>query len=189
LNKIFRVLALFAIMFVLATGCLGFALRSVDIRDIHDTAGQRWATIHRLSGVAAALAVVLVNSIVVTYFVGTSRWCKEVAETYQLAPTFVARGNAIKRRTFPLCVANMLIAVGIVALGGAGDPAGTFRGTPPPGLTWTNVHFIAAVTGLCFIAWASLHQYANIIAQQVLINDVMGEVKRIRTERGLDTEG
>jgi phage FluMu protein Com len=189
LNNIFRVLSLFAILFVLATGCLGFALRNFDIRDVHDAAGQRWATIHRLSGVAAALAVVLVNSIVVTYFVGTSRWCKEVAETYELAPTFVRRSNAIKRRTFPLCVANMLIAVGIVALGGAGDPAGTFRGTPPPGLTWTNVHFMAAAVGLCFVAWASLAQYTNITANQAVITDVMGEVKRIRTEHGLDTEG
>ena len=91
MNKIFRVLASFAVVFVLATLMLGFSLRSHDIRDVHDAAGQRWATVHRLSGVAAALAVVLVNSIVVTYFVGTSRWCKEVAETYQLAPSFVAQ--------------------------------------------------------------------------------------------------
>ena len=83
----------------------------------------------------------------------------------------------------------MLIAVGIVALGGAGDPAGTFRGTPPPGLTWTNVHFMAAIVGLGFIAWASLQQYANITANQLVISDVMGEVKRIRAERGLGTEG
>jgi len=78
--------------------------------------------------------------------------------------------------------------VGIVALGGAGDPAGTFRGTPPPGLTWTNVHFIAAAVGLCIIAWASLAQYNNIVAHHAVITDVMEEVKRIRTERGLDAE-
>ncbi|HVU86877.1 MAG TPA: hypothetical protein VHD36_06125 [Pirellulales bacterium] len=185
MNKIFRVLAAFAVTFVVATLLLGLSLRGYDIRDVQDSAGQRWATVHRLSGVAAALAVVLVNSIVVTYFVGTSRWCKEVAETYQLPPTFVARSNAIKRRTFPLCVANMLIVVGIVALGGAGDPAGTFRGTPPPGLTWTNVHFMSAVLGICFIAWASFAQYHNIVANHAVITDVMSEVGRIRAERGL----
>ncbi|HEY1600421.1 MAG TPA: hypothetical protein VGG64_12515 [Pirellulales bacterium] len=189
MNNIFRVLALFAVLFVLATGCLGYALRSFDIRDCHDATGQRLATVHRLSGVAAAITLVLVNSIVVTYFVGTSRWCKEVADTYQLSPTFVRRSNALKRGTFPLCVVNMLIAVGIVALGGAGDPAGTFRGTPPPGLTWANLHFMGAAIGLCFIGWASFAQYHNITAHQVVINDVMQEVKRIRTERGLDTEG
>jgi len=189
LSNIFRVLAAFAVIFVVATLCLGLALRGFDIRDIHDAAGQRWATVHRLSGVAAAIALVLVNSIVVTYFVGTSRWCKEVSETYELEPTFVRRSTTIKRRTFPLCVASMLIAVAIVALGGAGDPAGTFRGTPPPGLTWTNLHFIGAAVGLCFIAWASFAQYNNIVDNQAVIADVMAEVKRMRTERGLDTEG
>ncbi len=186
MNKIFRVLAVFAIVFVLATLALGLSLRMHDIRDVHDAAGQRWATVHRLSGIAAALAVVLVNSIVVTYFVGTSRWCKEVCETYELSPNLIARSNVIKRRTFPLCVANMLIAVGVVALGGAGDPAGTFRGTPPPGMTWTNVHFMGAVLGLCFIAWASFAQYHNIIANHAVITDVMSDVQRIRTERGLE---
>ena len=43
----------------------------------------QWATMHRLTGLAAALAVVFVESVVVTYFIGTSRWCKEVVETYQ----------------------------------------------------------------------------------------------------------
>ena len=101
MNSIFRVLALFAVVFVLATGCLGFSLRRFDIRDIHDTAGQRWATIHRLSGVAAAISVVLVNSIVVTYFVGTSRWCKEVSETYELRLRLYAaatRSNGARSR-------------------------------------------------------------------------------------------
>jgi hypothetical protein len=42
---------------------------------------MRW---HFLTGLMAALAVVLVESVVVTYFIGTSRWCKEVVETYNL---------------------------------------------------------------------------------------------------------
>ena len=188
MNNIFKVLASFAILFVLATGALGFSLRGFDIRDKDDVLGQRLATIHRLSGVAAAITVVLCNSIVVTYFVGTSRWCKEVSETYELGSTFTRRSTIIKRRTFPLAVANMLIAVGIIALGGAGDPAGTFHGAPPPGLTWTNLHFMGAALGLCFIAWASLAEYGNIEANQAVIADVMQEVKRIRTERGLDVQ-
>ena len=48
------------------------------------------ATIHRLTGMAAALGVVFVESVVVTYFIGTSRWCKEVSETYQLDSKRVA---------------------------------------------------------------------------------------------------
>ncbi|MBI2825711.1 MAG: hypothetical protein HYX69_13585 [Planctomycetia bacterium] len=184
--RIIQVLASFAVAFVLATLLLGFALRSVDIRDPRDATAQRWATVHRLSGVAAALSVVLVNSIVVTYFVGTGRWCREVAEAYNLVPTFVARSTAIKRRTFPLAVASMLVAVTIVALGGAGDPAGTFRAAPPPGLTWANLHFLAAALGICFFAWASYVEVQNIAAHHGVITEVMEEVTRIRRERGLE---
>ena len=37
---------------------------------------QRRATWHRLFGILAALVALLVNSISVTYFIGTSRWCQ-----------------------------------------------------------------------------------------------------------------
>ncbi|MEX0611406.1 MAG: hypothetical protein WD229_04735, partial [Pirellulales bacterium] len=48
-----------------------------------------WATVHRLTGIAAALGVVFVESVIVTYFIGTSRWCREVVETYGLDRTAV----------------------------------------------------------------------------------------------------
>ena len=67
-------------------------LVGLSIGDLyHDPSADtlHWATVHRLTGIAAALAVVLVESVIVTYFIGTSRWCKEVIETYSLDP---ARG-------------------------------------------------------------------------------------------------
>src|SRR5687767_12650005 len=39
---------------------------------------------HMLLGIAAALMTLLVCSVSITYFVGTSRWFKEVTETYRL---------------------------------------------------------------------------------------------------------
>ena len=59
------------------------------------------ATVHRLMGVATAMVVVLVNSIAVTYFIGTGRWCKEVVETYRLDSDLVRRSSAFKRGPFP----------------------------------------------------------------------------------------
>ena len=51
-------------------------------------------TLHMLLGAAAALMTVLVNSITITYFIGTSRWCKEVCETYQLeSPNWPSRAR------------------------------------------------------------------------------------------------
>ena len=60
-------------------------------------------------GLGSALVVVFVNSIVVTYFIGTSRWCKEVVETYSLDRGLLRRSVILKRRTFPWAVMAMLV--------------------------------------------------------------------------------
>src|SRR5687767_4100847 len=44
---------------------------------------------HWLAGVAAAIAVLFANSIAVTYFIGTNRWCKEVVDAYSLDRGYV----------------------------------------------------------------------------------------------------
>jgi hypothetical protein len=178
-TRIFAILALFAVAFVAATLALGLWLG--DIRTDLSPDTQRWATVHRLSGVTAGFLVVLVNSIVVTYFIGTSRWCKEVVETYRLSPDFIRRSSILKRKTFPWAVAAMLAVVGMVALGGAADP-----GAHPGSEAWVKPHFYGAIAGLCFIAWASVAQWNNIFANHQVIEEVMTEVRRVRADRGLD---
>ena len=96
------------------------------------------ATVHRLTGIAAALGVVFVESVVVTYFIGTSRWCKEVAETYRLDAAPVRESNRLKRRAFAVALVGMLTVVGVIALGAAADPA-TGR---PNTQAWTNFHLV-----------------------------------------------
>lgn len=153
-----------------------------DLRQAPSDETLRWATVHRLTGVAAALVAVLVNSIVVTYFIGTSRWCKEVAETYELDRALVARSNRLKRRTFPWAVVGMLTVVGVIALGGAADPATGRAGTE----NWVTPHMLGAFTGLMLVAWTFWIEWQNIAANQLVIADVMSEVRRIRAERGLE---
>ena len=193
MNRIFGVLAAFAIVCLLATFMLGLSLRSGNIRDRNDAASQRSGTVHRLSGIATGLIVVLVDSVVVTYFVGTSRWTKEVVDTYQLDRQFIARSNRLKRMTFPVAVASMLIAVGIVALGGAADP-GAIMPSPAEALhvplgtvTWGNIHFAGAGLGIAAICAGFYVCWNNIVANHAVIGDVLEEVKRIRAERGLDS--
>ncbi len=153
--RIFTSLAVVALAMMALTLVVGLA-----IGDIH---GQRsidtlhWASVHRLLGVAAALVVVLVNSIVVTYFIGTSRWCKEVVETYGLDAQFVRRSLTLKRRTFPWALMSMLVIVGVVALGGAADPATGRQGTEH----WVVPHLIGALarTGLyCLRVFCPRHR-------------------------------
>lgn len=139
-------------------------------------------TVHMLFGVAGALVVVLVNSISVTYFIGTSRWCKEVVETYGLDSGLIARSVELKRRTFPWALVSMLVVVGVGALGAAADPATLRPGTE----SWVIPHLVGAMLGLTFIAYAFFIEGSRIAAHHAVITDIMAEVRRVRLERGLE---
>jgi hypothetical protein len=193
MTRIFSSLAVFAVVCLLATFLVGWSLRSGNMHDIKDVTTQQRGTIHRLAGIATGVYVILVDSIVVTYFIGTSRWCKEVVDTYHLDPQLVVRANRLKRRTFPIAVISMLVAVSIVALGGAADPGAIM---PKPetalhapllaGVTWREIHLLAAVVGILAIVYGFYRAWNNIQANHELIDEVLTDVKRIRTERGLD---
>jgi hypothetical protein len=191
-NRIFTSLALFSVAFLFAAFLLGLSLQGDKLRDRMDQQAQQRGTVHRLSGIAAGLTVLLVDSIVVTYFIGTSRWCKEVVETYGLDRMFIRRSTKLKRRTFPVAVVSMLIAVGIVALGGAADP-GAIMPTPAvslhmallDGVGWNTLHLIGAALGIMAICLGFLIEWNKIRANHEIISEVLAEVRRIRTERGL----
>jgi hypothetical protein len=179
-TRIFISLAWLALVTVAATLVLGLSLG--DFHKDHTADTLRWATVHRLAGVGAALTVLLVNSIVVTYFIGTSRWCKEVSEAYGLDLAFIRRSTALKRRTFPWAVMGMLTAVAVVASGGAADPATGRAGTED----WVTLHLLSACCGLVLIAWTFFVEWQNIHANYQVISEVLEQVKRLRTQRGLE---
>jgi hypothetical protein len=193
MTRIFSSLAVFALVCLLATFLLGWSLRSGNLHDIKDVSTQQRGTIHRLAGIATGVCVILVDSIVVTYFIGTSRWCKEVVDTYRLDPQLVARSNRLKRRTFPIAVVSMLTAVAIVALGGAADP-GAIMPKPEAALhtslfadvTWRDIHLVVAAVGILAIVYGFYLAWNNIQANHEVIDEVLADVKRIRSERGLD---
>lgn len=182
MERVYSRAAMFAVALMIATALLG-----LWIGDLHGQTDQsvlRWGTVHRLSGIFSALMVVLVNSMAVTYFIGTGRWCREVVETYGLSAAITERAKAIKRAAFPRSVLGMLAVVGIVALGGAADPATGRPGTQD----WVTPHLVGAMALAALIAWCFQSQLPRIRRQQVLIEEVLGEVREIRRARGLDVE-
>jgi Na+/serine symporter len=181
LTRIFSALASFAILMLIVTLLLGLYVG--DLHQPHSKSTGDVGMVHRLFGIATALVVVLVNSIVMTYFIGTSRWCREVVETYQLNPALVARSAVLKRRAFPWASAATLVVIGISALGAAADPATQRAGTA----NWVIPHLIAALAGLIFIAWAFFQQGQRIAEHHVVITEILAEVAKIRKERGLAT--
>lgn len=180
--RIFPSLATLSLVLYLATVGLGLSIG--DLYSQPTDATIRMRGIHMLTGTAAALAVVLVHSIAITYFVGTSRWCKEVVETYHLDPQPLVRSARLKRSTFPWCVVGMLTVVVVGALGAAADP-GTGR---PDTASMASVHFAAAFGGLVLIAWTYYRAWLNIVENQQVIQEIVGKVAEIRRERGLDKE-
>jgi hypothetical protein len=178
---VFSRAAWFAVALMAATACLGIWLG--DLHGVTDPTRLRWGTVHRLSGVFAALVVVLVNSMAVTYFIGTGRWCREVVETYGLEMAFVDRAKRLKRGAFPLAVVGMLAVVGIVALGGAADPATGRKGSAD----WVTPHLVGGIGLAAAIAWCFQAQVPIIRRQQDLIDDVMAAVRSERSARGLET--
>jgi hypothetical protein len=172
----------FAVALMAATAGLGLWLG--DLHGQTDQAVLRWGTVHRLSGVLSALMVVLVNSMAVTYFIGTGRWCREVVEAYGLDPAYVEQSRRIKRSAFPFALGGMLAVVAIVALGGAADPASGRPGTKD----WVTFHLLGGIGLAAAIAWCFMAQIPGIRRQSDLIDALMAEVRKSRHRLGLDVD-
>lgn len=180
--RIFPILAMLSLGLFAAALVLGLSIGDLYAKPPVE-ATLRWRGIHMLTGTSAALAVVLVHSIAVTYFVGTSRWCKEVTETYRLDPQCLHCSNLLKRQAFPWCVLGMLTVVAVGALGAASDP-GTGRLDTA---SWTQVHLLGAFVGLAVIGWTYYRVWLSIVDNQAVIEQIVQKVQAIRQERGLET--
>lgn len=145
---------------------------------------QKHVRVHMLLGILAALVAVLVQSIGVTYFIGTGRWCKEVVEAYDFDRSLVAESGRLKREAFPFAMLGIAAVLTIAALGAAADP-GTLRETTPQ---WVAPHYWAAVIGLCVVGTALWMQSSAISRNQALIESILQRVKEVRERRGLEVE-
>lgn len=132
---------------------------------------------HIWLGIASALVAILVNCISVTYFVGTSRWCREVVEAYGLDWQLAEESRRLKRRSFPIAVCGMLTIVGIVALGGAADPGGSAN----QAAGWVMPHYLAAMAGIAFVAFAYYFQAQAVAANYRVIQTIMAAAQALRT--------
>lgn len=139
-------------------------------------------TLHFLFGVAASLVTVLVSSVSVTYFIGTSRWCREVVETYRLDDELAERSRRLKRRAFPWALLSIAAIVCIIALGASADPSVSLEKPA----SYVMPHYVAALAGVAVIAYALFAQLGLVAANYEIIDAVMTQVSAIRQKRGLD---
>jgi hypothetical protein len=139
-------------------------------------------TIHFLLGVLASLVTVLVNSVSVTYFIGTTRWCREVVEEYGLDVSLFERSRDLKRITYPCALGGVFVMLGIICAGAAADP-GANGGTSAD---WVVPHFMAAILGTAAIGWAFWMQVGTVGKNFVVIQEILEQVNAIRAEQNLD---
>ncbi len=139
---------------------------------------------HFLFGVAAVLMAVLVNSVSITYFIGTTRWCREVSDAYSFDGHLASQSTRLKRTAFPWALGGVLVLLGIVTTGAACDPSANLQRSAE----WVTVHLAVAMVGTTLVAWSFLVQWGRIVAQQTLIGEVQKKVADVRAAKGLDGE-
>ena len=150
--------------------------RRDDLRAVFLSKQQRMV-LHFWIGIGSVLITMLVNSVCITYFIGTNRWCREVVETYELDPTLLESSNVLKRKTFPWSFIGILSAIAIAAFGAAADPAGYLRNEASD---WVWPHYICSLMGTGIIIGCFAVQIRNLQANYEIIHRILAKVQNLR---------
>jgi len=174
MSRIFTTLAAIITLSLLVTIGFGFWSMALEVtmfkKDIY--------VIHFCLGLFTAIGILLVHSIIFTYFLGTGRWVKEVGIAYQLPDQLLPKlTRELKREVFPAALFAMLIGIATAAAG-AGRQLGEWH--------W-SIHLTLALVTLMVNLWAFTVEHRCVSMNAGVIDAVLAEVDRIRAERGLVT--
>ena len=166
-------------------GSLDRVQREIDINYERFQPVQKTASFHFLFLTATALVTLLVDSLTITYLIGTGRWCKEVVDTYQLDEDLSKSATIGKRRAFPWAMGGVAIVLVLAALGAAANPGVTLGSSTS---IWIRAYQIAAVGATVASAFAFYRQFGYLRANYRIIQEILRRVAQIRRERGLEVE-
>ena len=174
MTRIFSTLAAIVTLSLLVTIGFGFWSMALEVtmfkKDIY--------LIHFCLGLFSSIAILLVHSIIFTYFLGTGRWVKEVAIAYKLADEPLPKlTRELKREVFPAALFAMLIGI-VTAAAGAGRQLEEWH--------W-GIHLTLAFATLAINLWAFTVEFRCVSINAGVLDAVLDEVDRIRAERGLTT--
>lgn len=178
MSRIFLTLSVIANASLLGAFALGW---SIDDPASLAPAGRNLVTWHFLFSVlVAALLVLLVHAVSLTYFMGTGRWIEETCEAYKLGESARKENIRLKYRVIPgmvLCIALLVLTS---ALGAMADPAANMRLSHG-----ASIHLAAAVATVLANLLVSWVEYDSIARNGDLVEQVVADVNRIRADRGL----
>jgi hypothetical protein len=111
---------------------------------------------------------VIIASVSVTYFIGTSRWCREVAEVDPQVEPLAEKSKRLKGKAFPCAHLTIFSVLSIVASGAFCDPATRLGHTSG----WIVPHVVVTVIGILLIAWCFVRQARLIQANAIILDDI-----------------
>jgi hypothetical protein len=173
MTRIFATLALTDAMALIVTFALGCWSKWAG--GINDPSTHVYL-LHFLFGVFTGVGTLLVHCLIFTYFLGTGRWVREVTLAYQLPDEpLYRRTRDLKRETFPTALGAMLLTIATAASG---------AGVQLQGWNWV-LHFVLGIATLLVNLLVFRQEHRNVTENATIIDRVVTEVDRIRTERGL----
>jgi hypothetical protein len=177
-NRIFLTLAIVANLGLGVAVWYGLSVhdRSSDLAVVRHS-----VSMHLLIALGASLLVLMLHAVVLTYFMGTGRWLEDTSTAYKLDERFRGRNIRLKYRAIPGMIACMLMIILTGAFGASADPLPTAESSMT-----STIHFTLAMATVFLNLLVSGLEYQAISANGRLVAEVVGEVKRIRKERGLD---
>lgn len=180
--RIFLTLAILSTLVLIAVFLMGLGIGDPTARD---AAVQRLVSYHVLAGVSGLVFTSLVHALVLTYFMGTGRWMEETITAYSLPDDRLRESRALKYRTIPALFGAFVLLLIAGAFGSAADPASHVGFDSWLGMSASTVHFLSVVIALSVNLMVMLWEYAAISRNAELIAEVLAEVRRMRSERGL----
>lgn len=159
-----------------------YGLNIEDPKEIAQTAA---VDNHMLLGLGGLIFATLIHAIVFTYFMGTGRWLEETSNAYQLPSTFHDENRKLKYRLLIKITGSILLLILTGAMGAAADPASPVSFESSLGLSDAWTHLIVGSVAILANVLTGMAEFSSIERNGEIIEEVLGEVRRIRTEKGL----
>ncbi len=184
MKRTFLTLAVVSTLLLIAAFVMGYQIG--DARSVAAST-RRLMSYHLLLSVAALIFAALVHAVLLTYFMGTSRWMDEVRLAYKLDARWIEENRRLKYRTIPPMVCCLVVLILNIPLGASAVDRGNWMLPGGHELSPSTLHLAFAVLTLIVNMAVNVREYRAIDRNGELIQEVVQEVRRIRQEHGLPT--
>jgi hypothetical protein len=181
-KHIFLTLTVFSTLLLLAALVLGFEIG--DPRSVAPLT-RKMLSYHLLTSVGALIFAALVHAVLLTYFMGTSRWLEEARQAYKFDPRWSDENRRLKYRTIPVMAVCLLVLIANIPFGAMAVDGAQWVWPIVGPVSPSRVHLVFSLLTVVVNLAVNAMEYRAIRRNGELIADVLGEVRRIREARGL----